>query len=91
VSSFAQRWVDEGGLEVALDDGELSEIEEILKRANENSTPVLRIQRVYNEVLEGQFLERREEMRKAGKTDEQVLVFHGTLPLNIVPYFLFLW
>ena len=71
---------------MGLDDGERSEIEEILKRANENWMPVLRIQRVYNEVLEAMFLERREAMRRLGKTDEQVLVFHGTQPQNIVPY-----
>jgi hypothetical protein len=91
VESFAQRWVDEQGREVGLDAGEVSEIREILKRTNENWTPVLRIQRIYNEVLEGRFLERREEMRRAGKKDEQVLVFHGTQPQNVVPYFLFLW
>jgi len=84
VETFAQLWVDETtGEAVGLDDIERMEIEEIVKRANESSTKIVKIQRVYNEFLERAFWEKREEFRKKN-AGEHIIMFHGTRRDNII-------
>jgi hypothetical protein len=87
VEKFARPWVDEEtGHAVELDEVERGEIKEIVDRANECWITILKIQRVYNEVLEKQFLEKKQEFGGKNIPTDQALVFHGTSRACVTSY-----
>lgn len=64
---------------------ERDEVEEILERfarSCRDYTP-LKIQRVWNEILDTKFEETRKRLQRQGRDTEEVFMFHGTAESNV--------